>query len=177
MQAVMKRDRKPTVGTVILLVVGIVILTGLVTVVWAQGKNLTEPAIAKEKQTVLGLYLRSKEAFAMWQKEPETVKIIDCRTPEEYVFVGHPPMAYNIPLKFMSYKWDAVKKTYVLEDNLDFLARVQKLCKVTDTILVICRFGTRTAIAVNKLAEAGFKNVFSIVDGFDGELIEVSDLT
>ena len=74
-------------------------------------------------------------------KKPEAVKIIDCRTPEEYVFVGHPPIAYNILLKFMSYKWDAVKKTFVPEDKPDFVARIQKLCKVTNTISVICRFG------------------------------------
>jgi hypothetical protein len=85
MQSVMKRHNNPTISNGILLVVGIVILTGLMTAAWAQGKKPTEPAIAKEKQTVLGLYLRSKEAYDIWQNKPEAVKIIDCRTPEEYV--------------------------------------------------------------------------------------------
>ena len=62
-------------------------------------KKLPRPAVTPDKQTVLGLYLKSKDAYALWQKNPQTVKIIDCRTPEEYVFVGHPPMAYNIPGK------------------------------------------------------------------------------
>ena len=42
----MKMDKNPGVSKVILLVVGIVILTGLMKMVWAQGKNLTQPTIA-----------------------------------------------------------------------------------------------------------------------------------
>ena len=29
----------------------------------------------------------------MWQADPENVTILDVRTPEEFLFVGHPPMA------------------------------------------------------------------------------------
>ena len=34
----------------------------------------------------------------MWKADPERVHLIDVRTPEEYVFVGHAEMARNIPL-------------------------------------------------------------------------------
>ena len=139
-----------------------------------EDKKPSESVIPKANQTVLGLYLKSKEAYGLWQKNPEKVKIIDCRSPEEYVFVGHPVMAHNIPVKFMTYRWDATKKNYFMEDNPDFVAQVQKICQPTDTVLIICRFGNRTAIAVNKLAAAGFKNAYSIVDGFEGELIKGS---
>ena len=44
--------------------------------------------LPKGKQTVLGLYVTAKEAFAQWKANPEKVKIIDVRTPEEYLFVG-----------------------------------------------------------------------------------------
>ena len=37
-----------------------------------------------------------KEAYEKWLAEPDLVKIIDVRTPEEYLFVGHPAMAWNI---------------------------------------------------------------------------------
>jgi rhodanese-related sulfurtransferase len=147
------------------------LITGLAAPLPAQGEKPAVAVIPKDKQTVLGLYLYSKEAYAVWQKNPKTVKIIDCRTPEEYVFVGHPPMAYNIPVKFMTHKWDEAKQNYLMEDNADFVSQVQKVCRDTDTILVICRFGNRTAVSVNKLAAAGLKNVYSIVDGFEGELI------
>ncbi|MEI6854211.1 MAG: cobalamin-dependent protein, partial [Bacteroidota bacterium] len=42
--------------------------------------------LPKEKQTVLGLYVTAKEAYEKWQAEPEKVKIIDVRTPEEFLF-------------------------------------------------------------------------------------------
>ncbi len=138
----------------------------------AQAKKTAAATVTPDKQTVLGLYLKSKDAYALWQKNPQTVKIIDCRTPEEYVFVGHPPMAYNIPVKFMTSRWDGAKKNYLMEDNPDFVPQVRKICQPADTILVICRFGNRTAVAVNKLAAAGFTKVYSIVDGFEGELVQ-----
>ena len=42
----------------------------------------------------------------MWQKEQDKIKILDCRTPEEYMFVGHAPMAFNLPGNFPAYTWD-----------------------------------------------------------------------
>jgi hypothetical protein len=54
-------------------------------------------AVPADKQTTLGLYLTSKEAYAKWSAAPKSVKVIDVRTPEEYLFVGHPTMAWNVP--------------------------------------------------------------------------------
>jgi rhodanese-related sulfurtransferase len=54
--------------------------------------------LPKEKQTVLGLHMTAKEAHEGWEAQPDEVKILDVRTTEEYLFVGHPPMAWNIPL-------------------------------------------------------------------------------
>jgi rhodanese-related sulfurtransferase len=132
-------------------------------------------SVPMEKQTILGLYVSSKEAYAMWQKSPEDIKILDCRTPEEYVFVGHAPMANNIPLRIMSHNWDPKKNNYVMSDNPNFISEIKKRFKVTDTILVMCRFGGRSAVSVNKLAEAGFKRVYNIIDGFEGDPINDSE--
>jgi hypothetical protein len=55
------------------------------------------------KRTALGLYLTAKEAYAKWQADPEGVKIVDVRTPEEFLFVGHPTMAWKIPVGAQSY--------------------------------------------------------------------------
>lgn len=68
------------------------------------------PEVPKTKQTKLGLYVTAKEAYDMWEKDKDKVKVLDCRTPEEYAFVGHAPMAYNVPSKFMKYRWDAKKR-------------------------------------------------------------------
>lgn len=131
-----------------------------------------KPELPKDKQTQLGLYVTSKEAYDMWQKDQDKVKILDCRTPEEYAFVGHAPMAYNIPSKFMKYRWDEKKKSYVMEDNPNFIKQVKKTFKPTDTILVMCRSGGRSAKSVDKLAKYGYKKVYNITDGFEGDKIK-----
>ena len=53
--------------------------------------------IVEQRQTSLELYVTAKEAYDMWQADPEGVKVLDVRTPEEWVFTGHAPMATNIP--------------------------------------------------------------------------------
>jgi len=39
----------------------------------------------------------------------------------------------------------------------------------SDTILVMCRSGGRSAIAANLLAKAGFTKVYNIIDGMEGD--------
>ena len=132
---------------------------------------MTDPKanLQKEKQTVLGLYVTAKEAYAKWQAEPEKVKIIDVRTPEEYLFVGHPDMAWKIPVIAQSYEWDADKGKFPMKLLPDFVARVQTVAKPDDTLMVTCRSGGRSAIACNLLAQAGFKQVYNIIDGMEGD--------
>jgi rhodanese-related sulfurtransferase len=131
-----------------------------------------EPQVPEAKQTVLGLYMTAKEAYDKWKAGPENVKIIDVRTPEEYVFIGHPAMAWNIPLKFLAYGWDSETKKPVMKSNPDFVAQVKQIVKPTDTILVTCRSGQRSGPAVNLLAEAGFKNAYSVIDGVEGDKVK-----
>jgi rhodanese-related sulfurtransferase len=135
-------------------------------------EGITGAAIPKEKQTILGLHITAKEAYEKWQADPENVKILDVRTPEEYVFVGHPEMAWNVPLMFMTYAWDTEKKKPGMKRNPGFLAQVKKSLKPTDTILVTCRSGQRSKMACDLLAEAGYKNAYSIVDGFEGDAVK-----
>ena len=49
--------------------------------------------VPKGKQTVLGLYVTAREAYEQCQAAPDRVKIIDVRTPEEFMWVGHAPVA------------------------------------------------------------------------------------
>jgi rhodanese-related sulfurtransferase len=127
------------------------------------------------KQTVLGLYVTAKEAYEKWQAAPDKVKIIDVRTPEEYLFVGHPTMAWKIPVAAQIYEWDAEKKQYPMKPLMDFVSRVQTIAKPEDTLMAMCRSGGRSAIAVNFLAKAGFKNVHNIIDGMEGDTNADSD--
>lgn len=129
------------------------------------------------KQTTLGLYVTSKEAYEKWKAEPDKIKIIDVRTPEEYLFVGHPTMAWKIPFATQSYEWDAEKKQYPMQPLPDFVARVQTIAKPGDTLLLMCRSGDRSAMAVNALARAGFTHAYTITDGMEGDGNSDSDST
>jgi rhodanese-related sulfurtransferase len=125
--------------------------------------------LPKGKQTVLGLYVTAKQAYEKWQADPEKVKIVDVRTPEEYLFVGHPTMAWKIPVAVQSYQWDDEKGRFPLKPLPDFASRVEQVAKPDDTIMVMCRSGGRSAIAANMLAKAGFTNVYNIIDGMEGD--------
>jgi rhodanese-related sulfurtransferase len=131
--------------------------------------------IVKEKQTALGLYLTSKEAYEKWKAEPEKVKILDVRTPEEFLFVGYPTMAWKIPVAIQSYEWDPAKGQYPMKLLTDFVSRVKEVFGPDDMILAMCRSGGRSAIAVNLLAQAGFKHVYNIIDGMEGDPVEEPD--
>jgi rhodanese-related sulfurtransferase len=132
----------------------------------------TAPPKDVKKHTETGKYVTSLEAYEMWKANPDKVKILDCRIQEEYAFVGHAAMAYNIPSKLWSGKWNEEKKDYDLRDNPDFEVRAKKRFAQSDTILVMCRSGHRSALTVNRLTKAGFTNVYNIIDGFEGDKIK-----
>jgi rhodanese-related sulfurtransferase len=127
------------------------------------------PEIYPDKHTVLGLYVTAKEAYDLWQKDQQRVKIIDCRTPEEYAFVGHAPMAANVPSKFVTYAWDEKKKEYAMQPNPNFVKEINRRFAKGDTILLMCRSGNRSAASADLLARAGFTKVYNVTDGFEGD--------
>ena len=134
--------------------------------------SLAKTSLPPQKQTVLGLYATAKEAYQMWQADQNKIKILDVRTPEEYVFVGHPVMAYNIPLQLFNYQMAVQNKGPLMIANQNFMAEVDQRFKTSDTILVICRSGSRSAAAVNLMAAAGFKKAYSVTDGFEGDRVK-----
>ena len=99
-------------------------------------------------------------------------KILDVRTPEEHYFVGHPPMAWKIPLLAVSYRWDPAKHKFPERLLADFVERAETVLRREDTILAMCRSGGRSAMAVNQLAADGFTNAYNIVDGIEGDLVK-----
>jgi len=130
-------------------------------------------ALPKGKQTTLGLYLTAREAFEKWKAAPQEVMVIDVRTLEEFIFVGHPTMAWLIPFATQTHRWNAAQRVFDMEPLPDFVERVRKVAQPSSTLLVTCRSGGRGAMAVNALAKAGFTNVYNITDGVEGD--EVKD--
>jgi rhodanese-related sulfurtransferase len=129
-------------------------------------------SLPKGKLTSPGLYLTARQAYEKWKASPDAVKILDVRTPEELVFLGRPPMAWNVPLAVQTYQWDASGAKLPMKPNPGFLEEAKALFEPSDTLMVMCRSGGRSAMAVNLLAQAGFKNVYNIVDGMEGDVVD-----
>jgi rhodanese-related sulfurtransferase len=131
--------------------------------------------VVEERRTTLGLYVTAKEAFDMWQADPERLRILDVRTPEEWVFVGHAPMAVNVPVAFMAYVWDEEKHGYPWELNPDFVELVQERFATEDTILVSFFFNDTATTEIYTLAAADYRNAYNILDGMEGSKVDDPD--
>ena len=122
---------------------------------------------AEEPKKILSI-----EAFDMLNTLPGT-HLIDVRTRAEYELVGHPINAYLFPYFFYSNSLVEDEGTYRYgfgEKNKSFIAEIGKIFNKSDNLLVICRDGTRSALAAKELMDAGFKNVYDVEDGFEGDL-------
>lgn len=122
------------------------------------------PEVPAKKQTSLDLYVTATEAWAMWQANPEKTVILDVRTQEEYMLVGHAPMAHNIPVMLLK----PTREKITMKPNPDFVSQVTSRFNKDTTLLLMCRSGGRSAKAVNKLAKAGYTKAYNIIDGFEG---------
>jgi rhodanese-related sulfurtransferase len=112
----------------------------------------------------------SVEAFDMLNTVPDSY-LIDVRTRAEYQFVGHPSKAYLFPYRFFTTTFAKENDHYAYQlgpKNKAFVEQIAKVFKKTDNLLVISRDGTRSALAAKDLIDEGFKNVFDVVDGFEG---------
>jgi len=128
------------------------------------------------KRSQLGLYLTAAEAYELANKEK--VLFIDVRTRAEVNFLGMPTVAdANIPYMEMDnmYSLDEKKGVFKLEPNSDFVTEVQDRLKQkgldqNGKIILMCRSGDRSVKAVDLLAKVGYKNVYSVVDGYEGDV-------
>ena len=132
-------------------------------------------ALSKKKQTRLGLYVSAGEAAELMMAHSD-ILLLDVRTRAELMFVGMPTVAAkNIPyVDFGSYAYDVKKKTYKLDPNPAFSSEVEKFLATkgaskSTTLILMCRSGSRSAKAANELAKLGYSNVYSMVDGFEGD--------
>jgi rhodanese-related sulfurtransferase len=136
-------------------------------------------SVPEKKATALKLYLHPKDAFER-VSGPEAAKVlfVDVRTPQEAMFVGMASVVdANIPYMVMPElpEWDAKKNAYKLVPNSGFLTAVMAKLEAkglgkNDTVILMCRSGDRSATAANLLAKAGFTQVFSVLEGFEGDM-------
>lgn len=131
--------------------------------------------LPKSKQTKLGLYVNAEEAAQMGKDQE--VLFIDVRSRAEVAFLGL-PTAVDVHMPYMVMpmmaSFNTEKGTYDLELNPDFLSNFKDYAAENgvspDTpIILMCRSGSRSARAADLLADIGYTQVYSLVDGYEGD--------
>lgn len=87
--------------------------------------------------------------------------LVDVRTPEELRFVGRVPGSLNVP-------WATGT---ALTRNPRFVRELEaKVPDKNQRLLLLCRSGKRSALALEAAVKAGYRNASNIAEGFEGEL-------
>ena len=112
----------------------------------------------------------------MWQADPEDVKILDVRTPEEWVFTAHAPMATNIPFAFLAYAWDDEKKGLPLGAQPRLRRPRQGVVRArrhAARVLPLRRRGRDGRSTCWRPRD--FTNAYNILDGMEGSPVDDPD--
>ena len=134
--------------------------------------------LPESKQTRLGLYLSAPDALKMKSEGGASVLFIDIRTRGELQFLGTPTVIdQNIPFIEIDTpaSWDKKSNRYAMSLNPDFVGAVAALAARMnlgkgDPIILMCRSGDRSSRAVNLRQQGGYAKVYSVVDGFEGDM-------
>lgn len=86
--------------------------------------------------------------------------LVDVRSAEERKFVGHVPNTFHVA-------WQIGP---ALIKNPRFLRELENKLSKDSVILLLCRSGKRSAAAAEAATAAGFKHVFNVSEGFEGDL-------
>ncbi len=107
-----------------------------------------------------------KQAWDLLRQRPEAV-LLDVRSRMEFDYVGHPMGAVHVALQeYPDWRTDA-----------DFVAKVAEKVKIARPgfnpeevpLLTLCRSGKRSETAAQALAQAGYGDVYNILEGFEGD--------
>lgn len=117
-------------------------------------------ARAEAEQLPYAGSLTPKDAWALFSRG-EAV-LVDVRTAEERKFVGHVPDTKHV----------AWMTGLSLSRNPRFVKELESKAGKDEVILLLCRSGKRSAAAAEAATKSGFKQVFNILEGFEGDLDE-----
>lgn len=101
-----------------------------------------------------------REAWALFSQGDAV--LVDVRSAEERKFVGHVPGSVHVP-------WATGTS---LTRNPRFVRELEAKTGKSQTVLLLCRSGKRSALAAEAAAKAGFTQIFNVLEGFEGDLNE-----
>ncbi len=91
----------------------------------------------------------------------ENAVLVDCRTRAEWTFVGVPIFERTRFVEWTRYPDGS--------HNENFVRDVAGGLGPDQPVVVICRSGGRSAAGAAALTEAGFAEVYNVLDGFEGD--------
>lgn len=86
--------------------------------------------------------------------------LVDVRSTEERVFVGHVPGSLHVA-------WATGTS---LSRNPRFARELETKVPKSAVLLLLCRSGKRSAEAAQVAAKAGYEHAFNVLEGFEGDL-------
>lgn len=86
-------------------------------------------------------------------------RLVDVRTAPEFKFVGRVPGAVNV-------EWHG----HDPGPRQQFLDQLRAVVDEDEPVVLICRSGLRSDAAAFAATEAGFKRVYNVLEGFEGQL-------
>lgn len=133
-------------------------------------------AVKQKWRTPYDLYLNPQEAYQKKLAGGEGILLIDVRTRAEVKFIGMADAVdANIPVRMLrdDYAWSEKSATYRTRENPDFVAAVERLLDIRgldrhSPIILMCQSGSRVPIAAQLLHQAGFSEVYTQYQGFEG---------
>lgn len=126
-------------------------------------------AAARDKAQQAGLQyagdVSPREAWHLFSRQIAT--LIDVRTYEERKYVGYVPDSLHVA-------WATGSP---LEKNPRFVRELESRASKLDVILLLCRSGKRSVAAAEAVSKLGFKNVFNVTEGFEGDAAQRGSLS
>ena len=108
--------------------------------------------------------INSYDCFAILKKNKHS-HLIDVRTKPEWEFVGIPDLtSINRQTIFISWQlYPDMKINYGFGKEI-----LRSKSKQEDTIFAICRSGNRSHEAAQYLSKLGYRKIYNVSDGFEG---------
>lgn len=133
-------------------------------------------AVKPKWRTPFDLYLTPQEAYQKKLADGDATLLIDVRTRAEIKFIGiADTVDANIPVRMLrdDYAWSEKSATYRTRENPDFIAAVERLIESRGMnrhapIILMCQSGSRAPVAARLLHQAGFAEVYTQYQGFEG---------
>ena len=116
-------------------------------------------ARAKERGLPYEGALTPAESYEILQSAPGA-KLVDVRTRAEWEWVGTIPDSIKI-------EWNGYPQGH---PNPNFLAELKQQIDPESLTMFICRSGTRSHMAAAAATEAGYRDSYNVLEGFQGDM-------